>query len=140
MNGVFANLITFFGLLAALIALYHYIEGILPGLSSPILKKLLFFFIFSGVFWALWDYAGYVPACLKRWRFESKKVGTSLNLNGKSFRISFTKKDDLCAMCLHHLKDDRVVTLPRCGHNFHIPCFLRWHTIRKTCATCLQQL
>lgn len=120
------------------------IEGLLkelaPTVSYPLVIKIVFFFIICGIFWAFWEFAEHMLKFLWENRGSWRKQGTQLTIEGRVFKVAFTKKDDLCAMCLEHLDQDRVVILPKCGHDFHVRCFLKWFTIRKTCATCMQQI
>lgn len=114
------------------------LDSLIPkSISVNFLVKLFSFFMLAAVFWAFWEYAENFLKFFKISRNTSRKFGTHLKIEGKVFSIAYTQKDDFCAMCLDHLKQDRVVTLPNCGHKFHIQCFLKWYFIRKSCATCL---
>jgi hypothetical protein len=43
-------------------------------------------------------------------------------------------KDNICVICLEHLKSD--ITKKNCNHFFHISCLKNWHKINRTCPVC----
>ena len=134
------NWIIFFGFLLIFAIFYESTLETWPSLSPGLLARIGVFAVFSGIIWAVWEYIEQAIAFIKVNWTKQRNTGMCLRVDGKEFKICYTKKDDLCVMCLDHLTEDRVVNLPICRHKFHIQCFMRWYNVRKACPTCIRPI
>jgi len=49
-------------------------------------------------------------------------------------------KDEVCAICYDNFEDQEVVSLPECGHYYHIMCIKNWLSIKPECPCCKRSL
>lgn len=51
------------------------------------------------------------------------------------------KSEDKCNICLAEwLKDEILITLPKCSHCFHKDCIIEWLKITKNCPICREEV